>query len=349
MITAPKTGQHLVTIVPRPAPSAIRPGHEAGANELQNLWYRHMGTPRDVESDYEEHFEQAARLQAALNGFGDDNVWLHIGGRDELAVRNLGTGETRQLSELAHLPRYGLQEGRPGHKVELKQERLAGKYALYPSFQQRAGRRSVLAGFGTEDDQDLEVVLGDLYAAGVRKFFIKANVAKLGLWKFTAGEGLTPSELQRQFLDEDDGWTIVRHEGDRDFFQVQESVTMTHEYRMFIIGGQLVTGAGCVEEFTPLDNNGQPFDPKMRPHRNSDGPVRDEPKILESYLEFARDAVSALSADVPDLHNYVMDLALGSDSRPLIVELNGMLNAGLYASRPIEVTRALARLAATTE
>ncbi len=38
------------------------------------------------------------------------------------------------------------------------------------------------------------------------------------------------------------------------------------------------------------------------------------------------------SVEVPTLRQYVLDVALGADGEPLVVELNGLLNAGLYAS-----------------
>nr|WP_254788555.1 hypothetical protein [Arthrobacter sp. ok909] len=44
--------------------------------------------------------------------------------------------------------------------------------------------------------------------------------------------------------------------------------------------------------------------------------------------------------EVPELTDYVIDVALNADGEPLIVELNSLLNSGLYASRPELVTEA---------
>lgn len=44
----------------------------------------------------------------------------------------------------------------------------------------------------------------------------------------------------------------------------------------------------------------------------------------------------------------VIDLALGQDGEPLVVELNGLHNAGLYATNPRLVASALAEARAAS-
>ena len=114
---------------------------------------------------------------------------------------------------------------------------------------------------------------------------------------------------------------------------------MEYEYRFFVVNGEVVTGAGCVEEFTPLNNRAQ-FDDRMRQVRSEGGPVTSQPEILERYLSFAKQAASEFSAEGL-LNTYSLDLATGSDGQTLIIELNGLPNSGLYASDPHYVTRSL--------
>lgn len=61
-------------------------------------------------------------------------------------------------------------------------------------------------------------------------------------------------------------------------------------------------------------------------------------------LDFATFTVENLADEVPEMHTYVLDVASGPGPKraQLVVEINGMLDAGLYASDPLQVTRALA-------
>ncbi|QOT19325.1 hypothetical protein [Paenarthrobacter sp. YJN-5] len=67
-----------------------------------------------------------------------------------------------------------------------------------------------------------------------------------------------------------------------------------------------------------------------------------EPAIVGLLTNFARNAIDALALEVPALTDYVIDVALGPGEKPLIVELNSLLNAGLYASEPGRVAEAMA-------
>jgi hypothetical protein len=69
--------------------------------------------------------------------------------------------------------------------------------------------------------------------------------------------------------------------------------------------------------------------------------VEAESAIAALLTGFARSAIDALAYEVPDLTDYVIDVALGPDGKPLIVELNSLLNSGLYASQPLRVTEAM--------
>jgi hypothetical protein len=70
--------------------------------------------------------------------------------------------------------------------------------------------------------------------------------------------------------------------------------------------------------------------------------VEVQPAITRTLTGYAQQAIAALSKEVPDLRDYVIDVALSANGEPLVVELNPLLNSGLYASQPVRVTQAMA-------
>jgi hypothetical protein len=223
----------------------------------------------------------------------------------------------------------------------MEQARLASAYYRYEAFRSRAGRRLAVCGFGLEGrGTELGDVLAGWSDEGVRKVFLKSVEAK----QFAFGTDLPESfhaeqagSLIYQELDCNALWL----DGLPEAIIAQEFVAMEYEYRVFVVGNTVVAAAGCIEEFTPLDNQGDAFDTQLRRHRQAKTPVEPAPEIVGLLTAFARDAVDALAREVPELTDYVIDVALGPGGEPLIVELNSLLNAGLYASRPELVTRAL--------
>jgi hypothetical protein len=110
---------------------------------------------------------------------------------------------------------------------------------------------------------------------------------------------------------------------------VQEFVEMTYEYRLFVVDGRVVTGAGCIPWKTPLDNTAL-YDPDMVEHRGDTdlaGPQISNLR-LDQYLAFASEAVDQLGGGT-----FVLDVAM-IDGQVGIVELNPMRlgQVGLYAA-----------------
>lgn len=322
----------------RPAPAAV----QARKDELLRLWSRHVEPVEEGgEGDYEDFYEQAVRLEAALNAFGPENVWLHLSSDRDTAV-NAGTGERRPAAELDHLERYGVQASTRHQDVDMEQARLAGAYYRYQAFLDRAGRRVELCGLkAPAPATDLGDVLAGFAANGSTRAFVKTTQIKYAAFPLHLHHGYTPEEAATAVFDALDYGAMSLEYG-QDNLIAQEYVPMEYEYRCFVVGNTLVTAAGCIEEFTPLDNQGQRYDNQMRRNRQERTPVEPEPGIAGVLTNFARDAVDALALEVPALRDYVIDVALGPEGRPLIVELNSLLNAGLYASRPEVVARALA-------
>jgi hypothetical protein len=336
----------LVNIRHHEAPSsrAATPAVREHEERLLALWRQHIGPAAESEAgDYEDFYEQAARLDAALEAFSPENIWLTVSQHQEGEARNLGSGETRRIAALEHLPRYGVQASMRHQEVDQIQAHLAANYYTYEAFRSRAGRRMVICGYAPEKEGalDLGEVLAGFAADGVRKAFLKVNLNKYAAF---------PVDLPAGFAPEDAGTALYREldygamylEGGSANFQAQEFVTMEYEYRVFVVGNCAVGAAGCIEEFTPLDNNGYAFDNQLRRNRQERTPVEAQPSIAGMLKGFARNAIDALALEVPELTDYVIDVALGPGLKPLIVELNPLLNAGLYASQPVLVTKAIA-------
>lgn len=116
---------------------------------------------------------------------------------------------------------------------------------------------------------------------------------------------------------------------------------MFYEYRFFVVNHQLITGAGCIEEHTPL-NNSEPFDPWFRKVRKEYGShlTRDE-KMRDVLKGFAQRVVDFTKELENKCQNYVVDIAVDLHGIPLMIERNAMLNSGFYASDPALITAAL--------
>ncbi|MET4144175.1 ATP-grasp domain-containing protein [Arthrobacter sp. UYCo732] len=331
---------HREDPVHRPAPAAV----QSRKDSLLGLWREHIGPVAEGgEGDYEDFWEQAVRLHAAIEAFGPGNIWLTVSQHEYGEARNLGTGERRPLGELAHLPRYGAQASQRHQSVDQPQALLADNYYEYEAFRARAGRRLAVCGFAPTEEgaTDLGDVLAGFAADGIRKAFLKANLNKYAAFPVDLPEGFTRDDAGATMYDALDFGAMYLEGASRNLL-AQEFVTMEYEYRVFVVGHCAVTAAGCIEEFTPLDNNGYRFDNKLRRNRAEASEVGVEPAIAGILTGFARNTIDALALEVPELTDYVIDVALGADGEPLVIELNPLLNSGLYASQPFRVTSAMA-------
>jgi len=202
----------------------------------------------------------------------------------------------------------------------------ASNYAESPVFLRHAGRRMIFVDATNEDlERALAEILGDrsetvVFLKSVRKEFS-------GIARITAG-----TTLHEQVFDQMDGLDleIVHYEGDRRLLLVQDAVECGYEYRFFVVDGQLVTGAGCVEHHTPLDNV-EAFDAKMEPVRNR-SEVGAFPDMRDQHLAFAHAFVEEFAAEHGRHLDYCLDVAVDASGRTFVIELNPPLNCGRYAS-----------------
>src|SRR3546814_17395477 len=75
---------------------------------------------------------------------------------------------------------------------------------------------------------------------------------------------------------------------------------------MIVVGDRPVTGAGCIEAFTPLDNIGDPFDDRMETIRNRSEAIAD-PDTAQRYRDFATAYAKDWAAEHGDHLMYSLD------------------------------------------
>lgn len=215
--------------------------------------------------------------------------------------------------------------------------RAVASYPSSPVFQAAAGREFHVV---DADHKEIEAVLRGMHEAGHRRVFIKTRFKEFAgafdlpesadsLWHtITLG---TPLE-----------WFLVQHEGAAAVLFIQEAFEPRKEFRTIIVRDHLVTGAGCVERFTPLDNDGSEFDNRMEEVRNTSEPLSDL-DTLERYIKFARRFARRWADEHGDQMIYSLDLAVDSRTgKVLAIELNPMTNLGLYACNAETLVAAIA-------
>lgn len=289
----------MKALVTLPVPTPADPDRE-----LLALWHRHVAAhSRDGHGDAEDWTEAAVRLRIAVT-HGFDLVERD----DEVALDEPFFGPV-----LRHGPFASLAS-------------CVDRYAFSPTFQQHCGRDLVFARGGLDS---LRQAAARIFEAGAERVRFKdPHQAKTYLGVWSRGEGI-PAEL---------GWGAVHREGKDNAFMLHAEVPMTFEYRVFVIAGQPVTGAGCVESRTPLDNSAL-FDPVVENLRR-DGRIVRRPDLVETvYRPFAEEVCAQFASE--GLTTYVLDLAMVGDS-PAIIELNEIHNAGLYALDELALGEAIA-------
>lgn len=333
--------QWLVAHPRREAPTSV-PDHP-----VFETWRRYVGEITPGNGDFEYFTEEAFRLHSAIHSFGASNTWLHHQwGEKEGIALNAATGEERSAVEMmehgAHI--YGAQVMKDRHALLAGEK--ADDYSLLSAFRKNSGRYLEPGGFATDDGKSLTDIFSRMHDRGITKAILKRRHRKNPLIIADLSGWGTKSSVHSA-LGEDDMWSMIYDEGVQDAYLVQEFVPMRFEYRTFIIDHEPVTGAGCVEEFTPLDNQGDAFDARLREFRD-DGEgslVRELPEFRDKLLAFVRDVSEEIRKESPDIGGYTLDTALDAQGNPLVIELNGHLNSGFYACQPHLVTDAIARAA----
>lgn len=232
----------------------------------------------------------------------------------------------------------------------LDQEDKANHYAETRAFARHAQRRFVLADMPGEPAGPMPFVDAHqamLGFAGTRVVVKQTRPEKASpATPLDLPAGLTDVAASRLLFDAFE-WNLVRYEGLQRALLVQEHVPMAFETRLFVVGGQVVAGAGCVEAHTPLDaEDGCIVSPFLEAQRNQ-GPVLPQPHTRDLLLAFGQQVADELAGE--GLTDCTLDVAMGPQG-PLIVECNPCRKAGLYATPVRRLVQAiLARAQARME
>lgn len=207
---------------------------------------------------------------------------------------------------------------------------LVKRWPLTATFQKFAGRKVEILDM---DFDAIRAAMHRLQAGGQTHGFLK-----------TVEKGWTQVVDLDEDIPSDLAWDIVANEGLKSALILQEVIKPRCEYRLFVVGDQVVTGAGCIEAFTPLDRlPDQAFDPRVEIERNKTRPHED-PDLVARYVAFAEDFAGSWAAEVGEQTAYTLDLCLDAQSRTIVpIELNPITNTGLYAADPDLLARALLR------
>lgn len=195
------------------------------------------------------------------------------------------------------------------------------EYWNWPGFLANARRSIQVLDLGSATER-----VAAIHAAG-KDAFVKATMTKF--YASAVPRGTTLFEhldaLAYSFIDR--GSCLI----------VQERVHMRREYRIFVVDGRPVTGAGTVLSHTPNDNIA-PFNPLVSNHPTDDNCERDE-ALVERYLDFGRQVIPLMPAS-----SFALDVAL-IDGEIGIVEINPLMlgQIGLFACSPSLLTAAVLR------
>lgn len=385
----------LLAMSTPPDADAVAAACPAAARMLSS-WRDWMGaSPRDGSGDVEDFWEMAARLDAALAAPLTD-LYLDVPGRpvrhlcfaandvtiradDTITVAGKWVYVADLDTETAQDFRRQVIAGSLLHygplsrfsTLEVANLNPADSYARSQWFNCHAGRDVLLAGYfplAAEEhnrlpavgEKRVEEVMAMFASYGYAEVMVKTVRAKKGLWRVPAS---TDPAVNRAVLLRRLGWSLIGVEGSADTLLVQQIVPMRFEYRVFVVDGHPVTGAGCIEEHTPLyADPATSFSPLVREHRRytvpgsedeaellatadptPTEPLQARPDVVERLVAYAGEVAAEIAADgSPWGRGYVIDVALDDEDTPLLIEANGLTNAGLYATQPHLVVRALA-------
>ncbi len=326
------------------APTSRSEDHlaEERQRNFRRTWQEHISPVTVGSDDFEEFYEEAARLDAAVYAFLPRRVWMAEYGTR--TARNLGTGEVVPIDQVWHLRRYGGQPHTRDTGVPVvSSEPAVERYHEFTAFTEHAGRPVLVAGYDI-DGRGLELIdaVRQVAGAGYSKVVVKITRAKYGITMLDVTADMTDQDIEDALLEGLD-WALVSQGGKPGAFLVQGFVGMTHEYRVFVVNGLPVTGAGCIVAHTPANHRWEQFDSRMQEHRGDPtSPIVDDEALVRRLVAFAAKVAKQWQQERPDLGTAVIDVALDEQGEPLVVEFNGILNAGLYASDPRAVTVALA-------
>lgn len=311
--------------------------------DVEAVWDQVTGPMTgDGSGDPEDWAENASRLHAAVAAFGLSSTRATV--FEPGNVRTVrGAGTPSPAPEAAVV--YG--QWPTTHPLDfLDAADPANHYHHLSAFHRAAGRETITCTVGDPDEEELEraaawstdvEAIEQLHEVGVEQALLKRIGMKMPLVEVDVATARADIGSLRY-----DPRLLTHDLGRPGAFLLQERIPMRWEYQVFVAGHRPVTGAGCIEEFTPAQITGAEYDNRVRADRRARSSVGRQPPGVAAMVEYASAVAADLKTERLEMADYVIDLAIGDDGRPMVIELNGLLNAGLYATDLVLVTRALA-------
>lgn len=313
------------------------------APDLLSTWLRHSPEAEPEHRDWEDWTENAAMLHA----FSQAGQVTIVPSARMIRMSGDNTPAARPTPGAPRAVMWGMFYSSDSVAFPIEADLLwnnsdaVGRvqdYPLSPVFRKHAARAFHVCAMSKSEVED---GLRSLHDAGVRRGFFKTR-AKGATRLFSLGED--PKRLWSDLDPDDDlAWTIVHQEGMQKAIYLQEAFRPTREYRVVVVGDAPVSGAGCIEAYTPLDGVGLFFDHRVEYLRNN-GTVVDDPISVERYRafaeEYAREWADAHGRDMA----YSLDLSIDAETGAIVpIEMNPLLNLGLYANDPARIVAAMIR------
>lgn len=299
-------------------------------------------------ADFQDFWEDALRIAATTTAADEAGLtWINADPRHRWQPEEM----SRRLGPVTLLEEHHSRDRLAGHAL-MRDPAVTGRYihtATYNDSHELADLETEqicylthpgeLAELDARYASDLVTLLRWMYWQGHQDAVVKVDGLKLGMTKVMLTDNA--DDLREQLTDDRCGlgWTMIRLEGVPEMFRVCAHIPMTYEYRLFVVDGRIVTGAGCIEENTPLshDTSEGVLDPWMRATRGNgiaadlggDSEPEYQPGRARWYAHWAQPLLDTL----PEGQNtLVMDVATSGDrDDPVLVEFNALPNAGLFA------------------
>lgn len=305
------------------------------APDIHACWMRYSPASQPAEVDWEDWYENAVMLAEAdriapglVRLLGRSNRGHFLGDNTPLVPAQPGQPKAFMYglflgSDRIDFPTDVNLVGNNADSV-----RLVQAYATSPTFLAAAGRRFFSCDATPES---VNHALNEIHSSGARKAFIKTSFKESAVLidlPEEAGDRLYSTALHDTGFE----WYLVTHEGAKNMLFIQDAFEPTKEYRTIIVGDQVITGAGCIEHFTPFDSRGDAFDARVEPVRNRSNIIEDAETVAR-YRGFAEQFARDWANENGDQHAYSLDLAVDDRTdRVVAIELNPLMNLGLYAT-----------------
>ena len=327
-----------------------------------NRWIQLFGIDNPVrEDDFEDWHENTIKFFAALDsgipvivselGIQEDNKKQK--NREIIPIAYFNSADKNMLKSrkiIALGREYRRMPMDPVYAWPTQDSILAGTfYFLNPAFYNHAGRDVAFTGTGVSFIERTDTLIRPKYKQDVEcldhlastiknmaekhgEELIIKNVTRLKYstvkpYKFTNTQDIDAIKSQLMNYFEYDLFYI---DGRMPIYLIQEKIDIRHEYRMVIIDGKPVAGAGCVENLCPHYNNGELFHPLTETYRR-DGMAVNSHILVDRYIRQAEKVAADLTNMDPHSADIILDFGLDKNDNIVLIEANPIANFGLYA------------------